>query len=66
MVQEDKHADEHVQDFKKAAMDADYDRYPLIVEFKRSLDPALQKQLMELQPMPVTIMDWYREAVTLD
>ena len=66
MVQEDKHADEHVQDFEKAAMDADYNRYPLIVEFKCSLNPALYKWLTELRPMPVMIIDWYREVVTLD
>ena len=48
MVQGDRHADEHVQDFEKAAMDANYDGYPLIVEFKRSLNPALRKRLTEL------------------
>ena len=54
---------EHVQDFEKAAIDADYDGYPLIVEFKCSLNPALRKRITELRPMPVTIMDWYREAL---
>ena len=48
MIQGNKHADEHVQDFEKVAMDADYDRYPLIVKFKCSLNPALCKQLTEL------------------
>ena len=41
MVQGDKHADEHVHDFGKVAMDTDYDGYPLIVEFKRFLNLAL-------------------------
>ena len=41
IIQGDKHADEHVQDFEKAAMDADYDGYPLIVEFKHFLNLAL-------------------------
>ena len=66
MVQGDKHADEHVQEFEKAAMDADYDGYPLIVEFKHSLNPSLRKRLTELRPMPTTIMDWYKEAVIMD
>ena len=37
MTQGDKHADEYVQDFEKVAINADYDGYPLIVEFKHSL-----------------------------
>ena len=34
MQQGDKPADEHVQDFEKAALEASYGRYPLVVEFK--------------------------------
>ena len=30
----DKPADKHVQDFEKVALEAGYDRYPLVVEFK--------------------------------
>ena len=34
MMQGDKTADEHVQDFEKAALEAGYKGFPLIVEFK--------------------------------
>ena len=41
MMQGDKMADKHVQDFEKAALEAGYEGFPLIVEFKRSLHLAL-------------------------
>ena len=34
MQQGDKPMDKHVQDFEKAALEAGYDGYPLVVEFK--------------------------------
>ena len=34
MMQGDKTAEEHVQDFEKAALEAGYEGFPLIVEFK--------------------------------
>ena len=43
MMQADKTADEHIQDFEKAALEAGYEGYPLIVEFKWSLHPVLRK-----------------------
>ena len=66
MMQGDKSADEHVQDFEKAALEAGYEGFPLIVEFKRSLHLALRKRLSEIRPQPVTIQEWYNEAITID
>ena len=66
MMQGDKIADEHVQDFEKAALEAGYEGFPLIVEFKRSLHPALRKRLSEIRPQPVTIQKWYNEAITIN
>jgi hypothetical protein len=66
MVQGEKTADEHVQEFEKAALEADYEGYPLVVEFKRSLNPALRRRVSELRPAPVTIDQWYNEAITID
>jgi len=44
MIQQgDKSADEHVQEFEKAALEAGYEGYPLVVEFKRSLNAGLRK-----------------------
>ena len=34
MMQGEKTADEHVQDFEKAALEAGYEGFPLIIEFK--------------------------------
>ena len=34
MMQGDRTAEEHVQDFEKAALEAGYEGFPLIVEFK--------------------------------
>ena len=34
MQQGEKHADEHVQEFQRAALEAGYEGYPLVVEFK--------------------------------
>ena len=66
MQQGDNSADEHIQDFEKATLEAGYDGYPLVVEFKWSLHPILRKRLTELWPMPMTIHEWYQEAITVD
>ena len=66
MMQGDKTADEHVQDFEKAALEAGYEGFPLIVEFKQSLHPALRKRLSEIRPQPITIQEWYNESITID
>ena len=66
MLQGDKTANEYIQDFEKAALKAGYEGFPLIVEFKRSLHPALRKQLSEIRPQPVTIQEWYNKSITID
>ena len=66
MVQGEKHADEHVQEFQRAALEAGYEGYPLMVEFKRSLNTGLRRQLQNLRPQPIMINQWYKEAVTVD
>ena len=48
MMRGDRTAEEHVQDFKKAALEAGYEGFSLIVEFKRSIHPALRKCLSEI------------------
>jgi len=53
--QRDRLVDEHIQKFEKAALEAGYEGYPLVVEFKHLLNAGLQRRLTELQPMPVTI-----------
>ena len=65
-MQGDRTAEEHVQDFEKAALKAGYEEFPLIVEFKRSIHPALQKHLSEIRPQPITIQEWYNEAIMIN
>jgi len=64
--QGDRSADEHVQKFEKAVLEAGYEGYPLVVEFKRLLNAGLWRRLTELRPMPVTIEQWYDEAIMMD
>ena len=66
MMQGEKTAEEHVQDFEKTALEAGYEGFPLIVEFKRSIHPVLRKRLSEIRPQPVTIEEWYNESITID
>ena len=58
--------DKHVQNFEKAALEAGYEGFPLIMEFKWSLHPVLRKHLLEIRPQPVTIEQWYNKAITID
>jgi len=64
--QEDRLVDKHVQEFEKAALEAGYEGYPLVVEFKCSLNADLWRRLTELWPMPMTIEQWYDMAITMD
>ena len=64
--QGDRSADKHVQEFEKAALEAGYEGYPLVVEFKCSLNAGLRRRLTELRPMPVTIEQWYDKTITMD
>ena len=66
MMQGVKTAEEHVQDFEKAALEADYEEFSLIVEFKQLIHPVLRKRLSEIWPQPITIQEWYNEVITID
>jgi len=67
MQKGDKSADEHVQNFEKAALEADYEGYPLVVEFKHLLNSGFRSRLLrELQHMPMTLQQWYDKAITMD
>jgi hypothetical protein len=66
ITQGDKTADEHVQDFKLAEYNSGYTGTALIYEFKRSLNKGLREKLNNLDRRPVTIKEWYDEAMRLD
>ena len=48
IMQGNKMVDKHIQDFEKTALEAGYTGFPLIVDFKWSLHPALWKRLSEI------------------
>ena len=50
MQQGDKSVDEHIQDFEKAALEAGYEGYSLVVEFKHSLNLGLRKNSWTCSP----------------
>ena len=66
MQQGNKPVDEHIQDFEKVALEASYDGYPLVIEFKQSLNQELHRCLTELWPGPITIEQWYDEVIRMD
>ena len=47
-------------------MEAGYDGYLLVVEFKRSLNAGLRRQSQNLRPQLITINQWYKEAIMVD
>jgi len=46
---------EYVQEFKKVTRGSDYERRPLIEEFKRGLNGAIRRKLVEAEELPTTI-----------
>ena len=58
--------DEYVQEFKKIARGSGYERRPLIEEFKRELNGAIQRKLAKAEEPPTTIGEWQERAVRLD
>jgi len=54
------------RNLKTAALEAGYEGYPLVEEFKCSLNAGLWRRLMELWPMHITIEQWYNEAIIMD
>ena len=64
--QEGRSCDKYVQEFKKIARGNDYERKPLIKEFKRGLNGAIRRKLVEAESLPTTIREWQERAVRLD
>jgi len=56
----------YVQEFKKVARGSSYERRPLIEEFKRGLNGAIRRKLVEAEELPTTIGEWQERAVRLD
>ena len=58
--------EEFVQEFKRAARESGYEGRPLVEEFKRGMNEAIWRKLMEAENQPSSIEQWYRRAMALD
>ena len=58
--------EEFVQEFKKAARGSRYEGRPLVEEFKRGMNGAIRRKLIEAKNQPGSIKQWYRRATALD
>ena len=58
--------EEFVQEFKRAARGSGYEGRPLVEEFKRGMNEAIRRKLMEAENQPGSIEQWYRRVMALD
>ena len=58
--------EEFVQEFKRAARGSRYEGQLLVEEFKRGMNRAIRRKLMEAENQPSSIEQWYRRATALD
>jgi len=58
--------EESIQEFKRAARGSGYEGRPLVEEFKRGMNGAIRRKLMEVENPPTSIEQWYRRAIALD
>ena len=58
--------EEFVQEFKRAARGSRYKGRPLVKKFKREMNGAIRKKLMEAENQSSSIKQWYRRAMALN
>jgi len=58
--------EEFVQKFKRVARGNGYEGRPLVEEFKRGMNGAIRRKLMEAENQPGSIEQWYRRATALN
>ena len=66
LEQRERTMEEFVQEFKRAARGSRYERRLLIEEFKRGMNGAIRRKLMEAENQPDSIEQWFRRATALD
>ena len=66
LEQEGRTIEEFVQEFKRAVRGSGYERRPLVEEFKRGMNRAIRRKLMEAENQPGSIEQWFRRAMALD
>jgi len=55
-----------IQEFKRAARGSGYERRLLVEEFKREMNRAIRRKLMEAENQPDFIKQWYKRAMALN
>ena len=58
--------EEFVQEFKRAVRESGYKERLLVEEFKRGINGAIRRKLMEAENPPTSIENWYRRVMALD
>ena len=58
--------EEFVQEFKRTVRGSGYEERPLAEEFKRGMNGAIRRKLMEAENQPGSIEQWYKRAIALD
>ena len=58
--------EEFVQEFKRAARESGYKGRPLVGEFKRGMNGAIRRKLMEAKNQPGSIKQWYKRTTALN
>ena len=58
--------EEFVQEFKIIARGSGYEDRPLVEEFKRKMNGAIRRKLIEIEKPPTSIEQWYKYATNLD
>ena len=58
--------EEFIQEFKKAARGSGYEGRPLVEKFKRGMNRAIRRKLMEAENQSGSIEQWYRRAIALN
>ena len=58
--------EEFIQEFKRVARESGYEGQPLVKKFKRGMNRAIRRKLMEVENQPGSIEQWFRRAMALD
>jgi len=58
--------EEFIQEFKRVARGSEYKGRPLMEEFKRKMNEAIRRKLMEAENQFGSIEQWYRMVMALD
>ena len=66
LEQEERTMKEFVQEFKRATRGSGYEERLLMEEFKRGMNGAIRRKLIEIKNQLVSIKQWYKRAMALD